>query len=444
MARTLGWIGILRLGLVQSAIGAMVVLVTSTLNRVMVVEMALPASIPAGLVAWHYAVQLSRPHWGHGSDHGRRRSDGIVLGMCLLALGVIVAANAAVLMAGSRLWGGLLGVGGFAMIGAGVSASGTSLLALLATRVAPERRPAAAAVAWVMMIFGIVLTAGISGALLDPYTPRRLVLVASGVAAIALVITLLAVWGVEAGGSSIAADGAPRRSASFSETLREIWREKLARDFTLFVFISMLAYSAQELILEPFSGLVFGYSLGRSTQLAGFQHGGVLVGMVLVGLLGTLLRGDRTQWLKGSIIFGCAASAAALGGLAVAGFARPVLPLPPLVFGLGFANGIFAVSAIGLMMSFAGGGRVSGEGVRMGVWGAAQAIAFAIGGFCGAAGLDVMRHLVPSLPAAFATIFAVEGLVFVAAALFATRLGLSAEPQSPLMPGLQVQAGSAR
>jgi hypothetical protein len=57
----LGWLGIARLGLVQSALGAVVVLTTSTLNRVMVVELALPAMLPAALVAWHYAVQLSRP-----------------------------------------------------------------------------------------------------------------------------------------------------------------------------------------------------------------------------------------------------------------------------------------------------------------------------------------------------------------------------------------------
>jgi BCD family chlorophyll transporter-like MFS transporter len=203
----------------------------------------------------------------------------------------------------------------------------------------------------------------------------------------------------------------------------------------------MLAYSAQELILEPFSGLVFGYTLGKSTQLAAFQHGGVLAGMVMVGLLGTLLRGDKTAWLKGSIVFGCAASALALIGLAAAGFMRPMLPLPPIVFGLGFANGIFAVSAIGLMMSFAGAGRQSREGVRMGVWGASQAIAFAIGGFAGASGLDLMRHLIASTPMAFATVFAVEGIVFVGAAIFATRLGRVPQTQSILPSGL---AGSTR
>jgi BCD family chlorophyll transporter-like MFS transporter len=361
--------------------------------------------------------------------------------MGVLSLGAILAANATVIMATSPTLGVILGIAAFAMIGAGVSASGTSLLALMASRVTPDRRPAAASITWVMMIVGIVFTAGVSGAMLDPYSPQRLVLVASGVSGAAFILALLAVWGVEA---RLASQEAPRAgpSATFSETLREIWKEKLAREFTLFVFISMLAYSAQELILEPYAGLVFGFTLGKSTQLAGFQHGGVLVGMISVGLLGTLLRGDKTAWMKGSIVFGCAMSAVALVGLAAAGFLRPVLPLAPMVFGLGFANGIFAVSAIGLMMSFAGSGRQSREGVRMGVWGAAQAIAFAIGGFLGAAGLDLMRHLISSTPSAFATVFAVEATVFVCAALFATRLGRADSGVSAIPSGLPV--GSMR
>jgi BCD family chlorophyll transporter-like MFS transporter len=297
----------------------------------------------------------------------------------------------------------------------------------MASRVVPERRPAAASITWVMMICGIVITAGVGGAMLDPYSPQRLVLVASAVSGIAMIVTLLAVWGVEARLAAWETKPAPA-TTSFGETTREMWSEKLARDFTLFVFVSMLAYSAQELILEPYAGLVFGFTLGRSTQLAGFQHGGVLVGMVAVGLLGSCLRGDKTPWMKGSIVFGCAASALALVGLAAAAFANPMLPLTPLVFGLGFSNGIFAVSAIGLMMSYAGSARGSREGVRMGVWGASQAIAFAIGGFAGAAGLDFMRHMVSSTPAAFATVFGIEGVIFVGASLFAARLGSAHNP----------------
>ncbi|MFM7704057.1 MAG: PucC family protein, partial [Rubrivivax sp.] len=83
----LGWAGIVRLGLVQAMLGAVVVLTTSTLNRVMVVELALPALLPGLLVALHYAVQLTRPRMGWGSDVGGRRTPWILGGMVVLALG---------------------------------------------------------------------------------------------------------------------------------------------------------------------------------------------------------------------------------------------------------------------------------------------------------------------------------------------------------------------
>ena len=75
---TLGWFGIVRLGLVQMAIGSVIVLTTSTLNRVMAVELALPAALPGLLVGLHYAVQLSRPEWGRRSDAGGRRTPSAV------------------------------------------------------------------------------------------------------------------------------------------------------------------------------------------------------------------------------------------------------------------------------------------------------------------------------------------------------------------------------
>jgi len=426
MTRTLGWLGIIRLGLVQSALGAIVVLTTATLNRVMVVELALAASLPAAFVAWHYVIQLSRPVWGHGSDVGRGRTPWIIGGMGLLAMGALLATNATLMSADAPILGTILNVVAFTFIGAGVGAGGTSLLALLASEVAPERRPAAAALTWIMMVVGIALTAGISGQFLDPYSPQRLALVAAGVTGIAFLLTLVAVRGVEKNlrtREEMRAAAAERQNFKLKEVLLEIWNEGLARNFTLFVFVSMLAYSAQDLILEPYAGLVFGYTVGESTALSGVQHGGVLLGMILIGAAGTLIKGDRTSWLRQGTFVGCFASALSLLTLASAGYSDMPTLLKPAVFALGFSNGVFAVSAIGLMMSFAGAGQKSREGVRMGVWGASQAAAFGIGGFFGAAGLDVMRASVESVPFAFVTVFSAEALLFMTAAVMATRLG---------------------
>src|SRR3712207_6268472 len=127
----LGWPGILRLGLVQTAIGAVVVLTTSAINRVMVVELALPAALPGLLVGLHYAVQMMRPRLGHGSDLGRRRTRWIIAGMALLAAGGVLAAVATALADLLGIAAGLaLAVPAFLLIGVGVGASGTSVLAL--------------------------------------------------------------------------------------------------------------------------------------------------------------------------------------------------------------------------------------------------------------------------------------------------------------------------
>jgi hypothetical protein len=99
------WFGIFRLGLVQACLGAIVVLTTSTLNRVMVVELGLAAMVPGALVALHYAVQMARPRMGFGSDVGRRRTPWIAGGMAVLALGGAGAALATAWMSSRPLAG---------------------------------------------------------------------------------------------------------------------------------------------------------------------------------------------------------------------------------------------------------------------------------------------------------------------------------------------------
>lgn len=421
----LGWVGIVRLGLVQTALGSIVVLTTSTINRVMVVELALPALLPGLLVGLHYAVQMLRPRWGHGSDVGGRRTPWIIGGMATLALGGIGAALATALMATSPTVGLAVAVLAFVMIGAGVGAAGTSLLVLLAKRVAPDRRAAAATIVWVMMIFGFIVTAATAGHYLDPFSLDRLVAVTAVVSAIAFAVTLVAVWGVEKSVSNpvTAAPGRAAPHTPFMTALRGVWAENEARQFTIFVFVSMLAYSFQDLILEPYAGSVFGFTPGESTKLSGTQHSGVLTGMVLIALIATYVKTGPLASLRLWTVVGCVASAAALSGLSVAGSFGPQWPLSATVFLLGLANGAFAVAAIGSMMARADRGTGQREGVRMGLWGAAQAIAFGLGGFLGAASVDVMRLLVAEEATAYATVFAVEAALFVIAAALAARIG---------------------
>ncbi len=199
------------------------------------------------------------------------------------------------------------------------------------------------------MIAGIAVTATAAGRMLDPFSPLRLFAVTSAVAGLAFVLTLLAVWGMEPREASAAP--APERT-SFRVALRQVWSEPRARSFAVFVFLSMLAYSAQELVLEPFAGAVFHLTPGESTGLAGLQHGGVLAGMLLVAVAGSV-RGRSAGSMRMWTIGGCVGSGAAILALGACGLMGDAAALRPAVFVLGLANGTFAVSAIGAMMALA-------------------------------------------------------------------------------------------
>src|SRR5262249_50861443 len=155
----------------------------------------------------------------------------------------------------------------------------------------------------------------------------------------------------------------------------------------------------------PFAGSVFAMTPGETTKLSGVQHSGALIGMILVPVINALVpqwRTKSTQW----IVAGCAASALALVSLAFAAIAAPDWPLRACVLLLGITNGVYAIAAIGAMMNLVGAGHDNREGTRMGLWGAAQAISFGMGGFVGTAGSDAARWLLASAPVAYATVFA--------------------------------------
>jgi BCD family chlorophyll transporter-like MFS transporter len=238
-----------------------------------------------------------------------------------------------------------------------------------------------------------------------------------------MLVSAAAVWGMEPAAAVEVARPAPK--GSFREALGQVWAEPEARRFTIFVFVSMLAYSAQDLILEPFGGQVFGLTLGETTRLASAQHIGVFLGMILAALAGGL-GGERFGNLRAWTIGGCLASAAALAALALAGAAGPGFPLRAGYIAFGIANGAFAAAAIATMMQLAGKGREQREGMRVGLWGAAQAIAFGLGGLAGAAASDLARGLIASPGLAYGAVFAGEALLFLISALLAARIGRNA------------------
>ncbi len=424
----LGWPAIIRLGVVNGCLGMVVALVTFTLNRVMTVELALPAIVPGALVGLHYAVQLLRPRFGFGSDAGGRRTPWIIGGLAALCAGGVLAAGSVWLMAGKFLLGLALATLAYALVGLGVGAVGTSSLALMAVRVAPARRPAAATVFWLLMIVGAVVAAGTASHSLHPFSMALLLRVSACIAGAAFLAGSAAIWGVERGRSAAPA----RHAGSFAAALAETWREPASRRFAIFVFTAMLAYSAQELILEPFAGVALALRPDQTAALTGLHQSGVLAGMLLVAIGGSLAGAGRAQAMRWWTMGGCAASALCLLGLACAGLAGPAWPLRANLLALGISNGAFAVSAIGAMLGLAGRGSGPREGVRMGVWGAAQAIAMGAGGLVSTAASDAARTLLGAPGPAYALVFAGQAALFLVAARLAFSLfGTTVIPARP-------------
>jgi BCD family chlorophyll transporter-like MFS transporter len=165
--------------------------------------------------------------------------------------------------------------------------------------------------------------------------------------------------------------------------------------------------------------------------------------MILVAVAGAVLDASRTSVLRGWMIAGCLGSALALLAIAGTGALLPLNAFKGLVFALGFANGIFAAAAIGAMMALAtaSGSEGGRDGTRIGLWGAAQAIAFGLGGLVGTGTADIARAILGSATSAYATVFALEALAFVAAAIMAAS-ATSARPHAIIRPVIPTEPAS--
>lgn len=416
---TLGWGGITRLCLANAAIGALSALPLNLFNRLMTVELALPAILPGLLVALHYGVQFTRPYWGHRSDARGGRTPFVLGGIAVVGLGLILAAYGIAVVDDPTL-AILTWIVGYIAIGLGIGAAGTSFLALLATAAPDDKKGAAATVAWLALIIGAIAASIGSGIALEPYSDARLMAVVPVVAAAALMVAFIATVGVERRLGAVPAPSEPK----LGPALRETWDDPAARAFTGFVFLSIFAFFLSELVLEPFAGHVHGLPPEDSTKLSGAKDGAALLGMIAAGALSTFGLGSLRDWA----VLGCIISAAGLIGLALG------LALIPFTVVLGLGNGLFVVGAIGSMMRLAAA-KDGAAGTRMGVFGAAQAIAAGLAGLVATGILDLTR-LAASTETAYATVFGIEAILFLAAALVAGRLLSAAPARAPtLQPG---------
>ena len=418
----LSWFSIVRLGIVQMALGSIIAIAASTFNRVMVVELSLLQIVPGLLLALHYFIQITRPNWGFLSDKGGNRTFWIIVGIGILGIGSILACFGIKYFLFNYYLGFMISILAYCFIGLGVGAAGTSLLALIATNTTEHRKAAAATITWIMMIFGAAATAIIVGEIIDPYSISKLIKIVLMLSLFWFVMSGIALYRIEKNNiNHLTKENNPVTDKdSFIEGLKQVLSEKNTRWFTVFVFLSMTAYFMQEPILEPYAGIVFQFTVGESTQLTGYHQGGVLLGMLMVGFLVSGLKfGSLRFW----VLFGCAGSGVTLILIAILGQLEVSKNfLTSSIALLGFFNGNFAVGAIGSMMQLAGIGKENREGTRMGLWGAGQAIAAGNAMIVSTLFVDILQKITQNAASSYGIIFAVEGILFLAAALLATKL----------------------
>jgi BCD family chlorophyll transporter-like MFS transporter len=380
---------ILRLSLFQVSVGMAAVLLTGTLNRVMIVELHMSASLVALMVSLPLLFAPLRALIGFKSDHHRshlgwRRVPYIWFGTLMQFGGLAILPFAMLVMSGGGYGPALAGqVGaaiGFLLVGAGMHTAQTAGLAL-ATDLAPEdKRPRVVALLYVMLLVGMMVSALVIGRLLADFTPTRLVQVVQGAGALTMVLNITALWKQEARNRAATAH---REEAQPS--FREAWAIFSARPRTLRLLVAVglgaAAFSMQDVLLEPYGGQILGLTVGATTSLTALWSIGMLTGFALAARqLGHAA--DPHRLAGYGAVVGIAAFLSVI-------FAAPLHAVPLLAIGaslIGLGGGLFSVGTLTAAMAINDGPESAGRnGLALGAWGAVQATcagaAIAIGAF---------------------------------------------------------------
>ena len=419
---------LLRLALFQVSVGMAVVLLNGTLNRVMILELGIPAWVVATMVSLPLLFAPFRALVGFRSDHHRsvigwRRVPYIWTGTMLQFGGLAIMPFSLLILSGDAVHqlpgAGVVGAAlAFLVTGVGLHVTQTAGLAL-ATDLAPEQnRPRVVALLYVMLLVGMMGSALAFGWLLQDFSRVRLIQVIQGCAILTIGLNLVALWKQEARQPTRAEQ--PARQPSFSESWAHFMEGGVASRLLVGVGLGTAAFSMQDILLEPYGGEVLDLSVSATTALTAILAGGTLLGFGWAARI--LGRGGDPHPL------------AAMGALAgIFAFSLVIFAAPlssPLLFrfgtfGIGFGGGLFAVGTMTAAMNLAEDGT---NGLALGAWGAVQATAAGVGIAVGGLLRDTVSawavggHLGPALGGPFA------GYTFVyhieIALLFATLIAI--------------------
>ncbi len=378
---------ILRLSLFQVSVGMATVLLLGTLNRVMIVEMSLAASIVAVMIALPVLIAPFRALLGFKSDNHRsaigwKRVPYLWFGSLWQFGGLAIMPFALLVLAGDTVYdvpfaGEVLAALAFLMTGLGLHMTQTAGIALAADRADDETRPRVVALLYVTFLAGMAISALIVGFLLRDFNDLLLVRVVQGCAVVTLALNIIALWKQEKV-RPMTREERDAPSPAFADAWRDYMSGGQAGRLLAVVFVGALAFNMQDVLLEPYGGEILGLSVAATTTLTAVWACGALLGFWLAARW--LAAGlDHFRMAARGILIGIAAFSAVI-------FAAPT-GLPVIffagAFGIGLGLGLFSVSTLTAAMEMPRRGVVGG-GLALGAWGAAQAtaagLAVALGG----------------------------------------------------------------
>ncbi len=386
---------LLRLSLFQVSVGMASVMLLGTLNRVMIVEQGIAASLVAFMIAIPVLVAPLRALLGFKSDTyrsaiGWKRIPYLWFGTMWQFGGLAIMPMALLVLSGHRTidadWAGYGGAAlAFLLTGLGMHMTQTAGLALAADRATEETRPKVVALLYVMFLIGMAFSAVVIGALLRDYSALRLVQVVQGTAVATLLLNLIALWRQErVTPMSRAEREAPRPQ------FRDAWADFAsggdAGRLLAVVFLGTMAFNMQDVLLEPYGGEILGLSVSATTLLTATWAGGALVGFWMAARW-LAKRLDPYRMAVRGILVGLAAFAAVI-------FAAPLNSSFLFYAGatlIGFGGGLFGVATLTAAMTMPTAG-VAGRGLALGAWGAAQATGAGLSIFIGGTLRDLVNH----------------------------------------------------
>jgi MFS transporter, BCD family, chlorophyll transporter len=389
---------LLRLSLFQVSVGMATVLLLGTLNRVMIVELSVPAMVVATMIAIPVLVAPFRAFLGHRSDTHRssigwKRIPYLWFGSLWQMGGLAIMPFALILLSGDQIhgptWAGEVAAAlAFLLTGLGLHMTQTAGLALAADRASDETRPRVVALLYVMFLVGMGLSAVIVGWLLRDFDQIMLIRVIQGCGVATLILNLTALWKQEKVIPMTKAERAEPRPA-FRDAWADLMAGGTAGRLLAVVVLGTLAFNMQDVLLEPYGGEILGLSVAKTTLLTAMYAFGALAGFLTAGRW--LARGlDPYRMAARGLLAGIAAFSAVI-------FAAPLDSVALFYTGsglIGFGAGLFAVSTLTAAMGLKTRG--AGAGLALGAWGAAQATAAGLSIFIGGSLRDGIGHLATS------------------------------------------------